>query len=108
MSKWVYIGCSYVIIGLFAFLGFRHINALTTTVHLQKLEIESLKQSQSMVIDAFNEEIKEMQEKAKERKETVKEIVKVVKGTDDEKCLNSRIPSAIIDRVRSKKSSDKK
>lgn len=102
MTKFFYIILSYVIIGTVGIYGVNKIRQLNTQVKLQRLEIESMKESQARLIDSFNQEIQEIQEKSKERAVTVKEIVKVVKGTDDEKCINSAIPKPVLDRVRNK------
>lgn len=102
MMKWVYIACSYVIIGIIGVLSYKHINNLSARIQTQQEELNSTKQSYEMVINAYNDEIKELQSATNSRKEKVREIVKVVKGTDDEKCLNSRIPSVVLDKVRNK------
>lgn len=100
--KWVYIACSYVIIGIGGVLSYKHINNLSARLQIQQEELNRTKQSYEMVINAYNDEIKELQSATNNRKEKVREIVRVVKGTDDEKCLNSRIPSIVIDKVRNK------
>lgn len=106
MTK-IYIILSYVLIAFAGFLGLRHIDNLNDKVELQALEIESMKQSQIMVIEAYNQEIEELTKSAKERKVVVKEIVKTVKGTKDEECLNRTIPSNVLDKLR-KQNNDKK
>lgn len=103
----LYVILSYAIIGILGFLGLRHINDLNNTVKLQKLEIESAKEAQSIVIEAYDQEIKDLTESVKGRKVIIKEIVKTVKGTKDEECINRNIPDFIIDKLY-KKSSDKK
>ena len=97
----LYVMCSYVVIAVLAFIGFRHINSLTETVKHQQQEIVELKQSKQMIIDAYNDEIAEVRQSSQQRKIVIKEIVKKVKG-DDEKCLNSGIPSVIVDKLQSK------
>ena len=106
MTK-IYIILSYVLIAFAGFLGLRHIDSQSTKIKLQALEIESMKQSQIMVIEAYNQEIEELTKSAKERKVVVKEIVKTVKGTKDEECLNRTIPSDVLDKLR-KQNNDKK
>lgn len=106
MTK-IYIILSYVLIAFAGFLGLRHIDNLSDKVKLQALEIESMKQSQIMVIEAYNQEIEELTKSAKERKVVVKEIVKTVKGTKDEECFNRTIPSDVLDKLR-KQNNDKK
>lgn len=106
MTK-IYIILSYVLIAFAGFLGLRHIDSQSTKIKLQALEIESMKQYQSMVIEAYNQEIEELTKSAKERKVVVKEIVKTVKGTKDEECLNRTIPSDVLDKLR-KQNNDKK
>lgn len=103
----LYVILSYAIIGILGFLGLRHINDLNNTVKLQKLEIESAKEAQNIVIEAYDQEIKDLTESVKGRKVIIKEIVKTVKGTKDEECINHNIPDFIIDKLH-KKSSDKK
>ncbi|HHV6356552.1 TPA: hypothetical protein ACUMPZ_001763 [Haemophilus influenzae] len=103
----LYVILSYAIIGILGFLGLRHINDLNNTVKLQKLEIESAKEAQNIVIEAYDQEIKDLTESVKGRKVIIKEIVKTVKGTKDEECINRNIPDVIIDKLH-KKSSDKK
>lgn len=103
----LYVILSYIIIGFGVFLGLRHINDLQDKMAQQTREIESMKQSQSMAIEAYNQEIKELTETAKERKVVVKEIVKTVKGTKDEECLNRSMPSIVIDKLRQQNSSKK-
>lgn len=103
----LYVILSYAIIGILGFLGLRHINDLNNTVKLQKLEIESAKEAQNIVIEAYDQEIKDLTESVKGRKVIIKEIVKTVKGTKDEECINRNIPDIIIDKLH-KKSSDKK
>ena len=103
----VYVILSYVVIAVLGFLGLRHINDLDNTIKLQKLEIESAKEAQNVLIETYDQEIKDLTESAKERKVVVKEIVKTVKGTKDEECLNRNIPTIIIDKLH-KQRSDKK
>lgn len=103
----LYVILSYAIIGILGFLGLRHINDLNNTVKLQKLEIESAKEAQNIVIEAYDQEIKDLTESVKGRKVIIKEIVKTVKGSKDEECINRNIPDVIIDKLH-KKSSDKK
>ena len=103
----VYVILSYVVIAVLGFLGLRHINDLDNTIKLQKLEIESAKEAQNVLIETYDQEIKDLTKSAKERKVVVKEIVKTVKGTKDEECLNRNIPTIIIDKLH-KQSSDKK
>lgn len=103
----LYVILSYAIIGILGFLGLRHINDLNNTVKLQKLEIESAKEAQNIVIETYDQEIKDLTESVKGRKVIIKEIVKTVKGTKDEECINRNIPDVIIDKLH-KKSSDKK
>ena len=98
----LYIVCSYVLIAVLALIGVRHINMLTHKVNLQKQEISELKQSKKMIIEAFNDEITEVRQSSNNRRVVIKEIVKMVKGTDDEKCLNSSIPNVVVDRLQSK------
>lgn len=103
----LYVILSYIIIGFGAFLGLRHIDDLQDKMAQQTREIESMKQSQSMVIEAYDQEIKELTETAKERKVVVKEIVKTVKGTKDEECLNRSMPSIVVDKLRQQNGSKK-
>lgn len=103
----LYVILSYVVIGVLGFLGLRHINDLDNTIKSQKLEIESAKEAQNVLIETYDQEIKDLTKSAKERKVVVKEIVKTVKGTKDEECLNRNIPTIIIDKLH-KQSSDKK
>lgn len=103
----LYVILSYIIIGFGVFLGLRHIADLQDKMAQQTREIESMKQSQSMVIEAYDQEIKELTETAKERKVVVKEIVKTVKGTKDEECLNRSMPSIVVDKLRQQNSSKK-
>ena len=42
----LYVILSYVVIGILAFLGLRHINDLDNTIKAQKAEIESAKEAQ--------------------------------------------------------------
>lgn len=106
MTK-LYVILSYIVIGFGAFLGLRYIDDLQDKMALQALEIESMKQSQAMVIEAYDQEIKELTESAKERKVVVKEIVKTVKGTKDEECLNRSMPSIVVDKLRQQSSGKK-
>ncbi len=99
----LYVILSYAIIGILGFLGLRHINDLNNTVKLQKLEIESAKEAQNIVIEAYDQEIKDLTESVKGRKVIIKEIVKTVKGTKDEECINRNIPDVIIDKLQQKK-----
>lgn len=103
----LYVILSYIIIGFGVFLGLRHIDDLQDKMAQQTREIESMKQSQSMVIEVYDQEIKELTETAKERKVVVKEIVKTVKGTKDEECLNRSMPSIVVDKLRQQNSSKK-
>lgn len=103
----LYVILSYIIIGFGVFLGLRYIDDLQDKMAQQTREIESMKQSQSMVIEAYDQEIKELTETAKERKVVVKEIVKTVKGTKDEECLNRYMPSIVVDKLRQQNSSKK-
>lgn len=103
----LYVILSYVVIGILAFLGLRHINDLDNTIKAQKAEIESAKEAQKVLIEAYDQEIKDLTQSAKERKVVVKEIVKTVKGTKDEECLNRTMPTIVIDKLH-KQSSDKK
>jgi hypothetical protein len=103
----LYVILSYIIIGFGVFLGLRHIDDLQDKMAQHTREIESMKQSQSMVIEAYDQEIKELTETAKERKVVVKEIVKTVKGTKDEECLNRSMPSIVVDKLRQQNSSKK-
>nr|DAJ39532.1 MAG TPA: Protein of unknown function (DUF2570) [Caudoviricetes sp.] len=103
----LYVILSYVVIGFLGFIGLRHIGTLNDTIKSQKLEIETAKEAQKVVIEAYDQEIKDLTESAKERKVVVKEIIKTVKGTKDEECLNRHIPTIIIDKLH-KQSSDKK
>lgn len=106
MTK-LYVILSYVVIGFLGFLGVRHIGNLNNTIKSQQLEIQSAKEAQKVVIEAYDQEIKDLTESAKERKVVIKEIVKTVKGTKDEECLNRNIPTIIVDKLH-KQSNDKK
>ena len=106
MTK-LYVICSYIVIGFGAFLGLRYIDDLQNKMALQALEIESTKKSQAMVIEAYDQEIKELTETAKQRKVVVKEIVKSVKGTKDEECINRSLPSVVVDKLRQQGSGKK-
>lgn len=68
-------------------------------IDLKNLEIESLKETQSAIIDSYEEDIAEREKKAKNRKYIVKEIVKVV---GNEKCINDPISPTIIERLQYK------
>ena len=103
----LYVILSYVVIGFLGFLGLRHINDLEHTIKSQQQEIESAKEAQKVLVEAYDQEIKDLTESAKERKVVVKEIVKTVKGTKDEECLNRNMPAIVIDKLH-KQSSDKK
>lgn len=103
----LYVILSYVVIGVLGFLGLRHINDLNHTIKSQQQEIESVKEAQNVLIETYNQEINDLTESAKERKVVVKEIVKTVKGTKDEECLNRTMPTIIIDKLH-KQSSNKK
>lgn len=106
MSK-LYVILSYVVIGFLGFIGLRHINTLNETIKAQKLEIESAKEAQKVVIDSYNQEIKDLTQSAKERKVVFKEIAKTIKGTKDEECLNRNIPIVIVDKLRTQNSNKK-
>ena len=103
----LYVILSYAVIGILGFLCLRHINDLDNTIKAQKAEIESVKEAQKVLVEAYDQEIKDLTESAKERKVVVKEIVKTVKGTKDEECLNRNMPAIVIDKLH-KQSSDKK
>lgn len=103
----LYVILSYVVIAFGAFVGLRYIDELSDTVKAQKTEIETTKQSQKMLIEAYDQEIKELTETAKERKVIVKEIVKTVRGTKDEECLNRTMPIVVVDKLRQQSSGKK-
>lgn len=105
--KWLYVGISYFVIAVIGFFGIRFILHQQSTITLLqesvvKLEadVKQEKESKSMLIEAYNAEIAEIDSLSKQRKIVVKEIVKSVKGSDDEKCINSRIPSVVFDKLR--------
>lgn len=103
----LYVILSYVIIAFGAFLGLRHIDSLNDTITVQSLEIDSMKQSQAMLIDMYDQEIADLNKSVKERKVVIKEIVKNVKGTENEECIHRPIGDVIVDKLR-KQNSDKK
>lgn len=100
MTKIIYVICSYVIIGVLGFIGLRHIDSLNDKIISLEMQLESEKESMSMLIDAYNQEIEDLKETAKERKVVIKEVVKLVKGTKDEECLNRTIPDVVLEQLR--------
>lgn len=95
----LYVCLSYVVIGFVMFLGLRHIDSLNDNLALKEQEIQTVKESRDLMVKAYDEEIAELTKTAKQRKITVKEIVRVAKGSEDEKCLNTVISNDVLERL---------
>lgn len=65
-------------------------------IELKDKEIAQLKINEEQLIKSYEQDIEERELNNKNRKKVVKEIVKVV---GDEKCINSTIDAAIIERL---------
>lgn len=74
----------------------KKISDQTAIIEAKTQEIVSLKETQKITVQAYEEDIAKREASNKKRRVVVKEIVKVV---GDEKCVNEPIDSRIIDRV---------